>query len=320
MSQIEIVNPMPWALVIFACRETSLVLIDTLRSAIKAAEGTSHIDLLVNGNPALAEDAGKYLGSLSRDGGRVRVRLWSMPLADKGNAWNQYVHQIWSNESLSFFIDGYVRLNSDALSLLGNAVLDNNQVLGGTGVPSVGRTAKRLRDEMLNNGGFHGNLCCIKSDALRRLRDRGIRLPLGMYRVDSLMGAFLCFGLDPQHNDWEPRRIYVHPSASWKTDAKIWWRPDHLQSKFRQTLRQAQGVLENLAVKDHFVSRRLNPESLIDHSHGLVLDWAARRVDQVRELTWRRPLARFMLAQMKTKQPHPVSAKLDALFLGEWRV
>jgi len=91
-----------------------------------------------------------------------RLKVWSIHYGDKANAWNQYFHTIWSGEQLAFFTDGYVRLRPDALRLLGNAVMSKESVLGGSGVPSVGRTAKKLTAHMISAGGFHGNFCCVK--------------------------------------------------------------------------------------------------------------------------------------------------------------
>jgi hypothetical protein len=75
----------------------------------------------------------------------LTLRIWSIPLGDKANAWNQYIHHLWAGQELVFFIDGYVRLNSDAIELLGGAVQSDPQALGGSGVPTVGRSARALR-------------------------------------------------------------------------------------------------------------------------------------------------------------------------------
>ena len=147
----------PWALVVFACRESLPQLRQTLDAARVSASACAVIHVLVNGNPvlahALADEQTRGPAHSDYSNGdpdrpshmaqRPTVHIWSIPLADKANAWNQYIHQIWAGETLAFFIDGYVRLNPDAVGLLGSAVQANAQALGGTGCPPWGARPRR---------------------------------------------------------------------------------------------------------------------------------------------------------------------------------
>lgn len=290
-----------WAVVIFTSRESLAVLTQAVQAATVAAFGKADIDVLVNGNPSLATDLAAQIGQQmqSQTTPAVRVRVWSVAVGDKANAWNQYIQRIWNGEEISFFIDGYVRLNPDAVGLLGEAVRSHKDVLGGTGVPTVGRTAAAMRRQMMESGGFHGNFCCIKGAVIEQLRRRAIRLPLGLYRVDSLMGAFLSFGLQPELGVWDHRRILIHPQATWQTDPKRWWRWTDLRAKVKQLFRQSRGVLENAAVKHHFVARKQSPERLLPTAAALVLDWATRCPSQLKALLWHNPLARRELAEIR---------------------
>jgi hypothetical protein len=288
--------PAPWSLVVFAARESLPTLSRAVQAATLAAGGRAHIDVLVNGNPALASAFLHHMEPQAVAPNAPRVRVWTLAVSDKAHAWNQYIRHIWSGEEIAFFMDGYVRLKPDALTLLGEAVRTNTQVLGGTGVPSVGRTAQTMRQQMLREGGFHGNFCCIKGTVIQELRTRGITLPFGLYRVDSLMGALLSFGLQPEQGVWEPRRIFVEPEATWLTDAKHWWRLADIRAKIKQVFRQSRGMLENAAVKDHFVGRKQSPETLAPTAAALVLDWAARCPQQLSRILARHPLARRELA------------------------
>jgi len=279
----------PWALVIFACRESLPQLRQTLKAARVAASTCAVIHLLVNGNPALANALAVELTQQSsgtpKEGSGPDLKVWSIPLGDKANAWNQFIHQIWAGEAIAFFIDGYVRLNADAVKLLGNAVEANAQALGGTGVPTMGRSAMALRENMIINTGFHGNFCCIKGDTLRQMRDDKIRLPLGLYRTDSLMGAFLCYALDPGRHDWEDFRIHVHPTASWQIDPARWWRFNDVRTYIKRYFRQVRGKLENGAFADHLANRRCSPAELPATAKELVLEWVERCPEDVQRLT-----------------------------------
>jgi hypothetical protein len=285
------------AIVVFAARESLPVLQRSISAADAAASasGARHrIDVIVNGNPALAR-------ALSDDAGartRCPLRVWSIALGDKANAWSEYIHAIWAGEDLAFFMDGYVRPNPDAARLLGDAVLADPVALGGSGVPSVGRTAQALRQDMLRHSGFHGNFCCIKGEVIAQLRAQPFRLPLGLYRGDSLLGAMLRFGLRPESEAWNPQRIHVHGDASWQTDAKRWWSLADLLGQFRRLRRQARGRLENEAVKHHFLSLRHAPSTLPATADDLVRQWLAARPQDVRALRRRNPFVRQEIARL----------------------
>jgi hypothetical protein len=160
-----------------------------------------------------------------------------------------------------------------------------------------------MRASMTKSGGFHGNFCCVTGGVIAQLRQRGITLPLGLYRVDSLMGALLSFGLHPENNDWNARRILVHPTATWQTEPKYWWNPTHLKAKLKRMFRQSRGLLENEAVKNHFLVQKLSPEQLPATAYALVSGWAVRCPTQVNTLCWRNPLAKRALNHFKQDQP-----------------
>ena len=307
-------NPIrrPWALVIFANRESLHQLRQTLAAAQTSASACAVIHVLVNGNPTLANAIAAELAqrqdSKASTGLAPAVKVWSIPLGDKANAWNQYIHQIWAGETLAFFIDGYVRLNPDAVGLLGSAVQANAQALGGTGVPTMGRSAKALRENMIINTGFHGNFCCIKGDTLGQMRDEKIRLPVGLYRTDGLMGALLCFGLDPGRHAWEDFRIHVHPTASWQIDPARWWRPQDVLAHLKRTFRQTRGKLENAAFADHLANRRCAPAALPDTAQAMVLEWVSRCPEDVARLAQGSWLMKPALAALRSASLPPAAS------------
>ncbi|MBB1075251.1 hypothetical protein HUU62_12610 [Rhodoferax sp. 4810] len=294
-------------MVIFACRESLPQLRQTLDAALRSAAACSVIHLLINGNPALASGLAGELNQrptgVTKVGKSPAIRVWSIPLGDKANAWNQYIHQLWAGEEIVFFVDGYVRLNTDAVDLLGNAVAANALALGGTGVPTMGRSAKALRENMIINTGFHGNFCCIKGDALRQMRDQQIRLPLGLYRTDSLMGAFLCYALDPGNHVWEDYRIHVHPSATWQFDPARWWHIKDVQAHFKRYFLQIRGRLENAAFADHSAIRLRSPAELPATAQELVLEWAERCPHDFTRLAKHYWLMKPALASFQSARP-----------------
>lgn len=304
-----------WAIVVFASRETVDVLLLSVQAACMAGRGRAQIDVLVNGNPGLARELAARIGSATAGAGGPVVNIWSIAQGDKANAWNQYIHAVWSGQHLAFFIDGYVRLNPDAVALLGNDMVAKPSLLGGTGVPSTGKSAAAVREKMMQHGGFHGNFCCVTGHVIAQLRQRRIALPLGLYRVDSLMGALLSFGLHPQNNDWNHRRILVHPIATWQTDPKHWWRLADVKAKLKRVFRQSRGVLENEAVKHHFLTCKSSPEQLPHTAAALVLGWADACPAQLNTLCRRNPLTKRAFSQIKKTLPPMFDTEAPTLVL-----
>ena len=291
-------NQRAWAIAIFAAREAAADLFATIEAALAAGARSERtvIDVLVNGNPELAAAAAGYARSLPMNSaGGPLLRVWSIALGDKAHAWNEYLHRIWPGSAIAFFIDGYVRLRPDALELLARGMLGSPGALGGSGVPSMGRDVAATRREMTTEGGFHGNCCCISRVALLELRSRRFHFPLGLYRVDALLGAVLAYRMDPARHKWDFKStIFVEPQASWTIDPKRWWRLSDFRAALKRRTRQAQGRLENLAIRDHLSLRRRLPEELPATAAQLVLDWAERCPDAAREASKDRRVAQAL--------------------------
>lgn len=263
------------------------------------------VDVLINGNPSLAHALTKQAVNFRIQEGPV-LRIWSIAFGDKAHAWNEYMHTIWADESIVFFIDGYVRINPDAVSILGNAVSSNANVFGGSGVPTTGRNASKQRGIMLKEGGMQGNFCCMKGESIREFKRRQIRLPLGIYRTEVLISTLLAFGIDPQRKKWDAHRILVDPLASWTHDERNWWNYKHVYAQLKRIFRQARGRLENKAVRHHFVEQKLSPEQLPVTSNDLVMKWAAQAPREYRSLIMRSPLV--LLAMRFFRRPRDFSA------------
>lgn len=262
-----------WSIAIFAARETLPDLLLTLEAALSAVSKPAVIDLLINGNETLAIAVSEHLASNSSGNGMSTVRVWSITLGDKAHAWNQYVHSIWPCGKVTFFMDGYVQPDRNALKLLDASLLASSQALGATGVPRIGRSAQYLRKVMIQQGGIHGNLFCLSQETIRRIRNVGFKLPLGIYRTDATLAAALMFNLDPAHNEWDSTRIQVQPDASWSTRKRDWWRFSDLKDQAKRIMRQTQGTLENRAVRQHMAISRRSPAELPDTVAELVFDW-----------------------------------------------
>ncbi len=297
--------PSPWSVAIFAARETPEVLASCVRAALQACAGRhACIDVLINGNPGLADAFAGVARDLDSVGSRLRV--WSIAAPDKAHTWNEYVYRIWDTGGMAFFIDGYAQVKPGALAAMERQLAETPDALGATGVPTCGRSATAIREQMLAQGGIHGNLFAIAAEGMEGIRRTGFRLPLGIYRTDPLIGSVLMFRLDPASNDWDPRRIAVAPDATWHVDGieDLTWK--NIKSQFKRILRQAQGDLENKAAREHLAVRHLPPQQLPRTVAELIDGWIKAQPDQARALFRKRPLCRY--AARKVAEPRDWSA------------
>jgi len=294
-------NSSPWAVAIIAAREAPDTLKRTIQAAQAASAGTDTvIDVLVNGNPALAQEVAAWVATASDM--RPNVRVWSIARGDKAHAWNEYVHRIWASGRTAFFLDGYAQPRPDAFSLLAASLAQAPETLGATGVPSSGRNAARSKANMLVRGGFQGNMHAIAASAMETLHTVGFRLPLGLYRTDSLIGALLKFGLDPAVNKWNSRRIAVSPDATWDIPGKTTLTLDNLVGQFKRRLRQAQGDIENRAVNDHLSVRKAPINQMPRTARELVLAWIDAHPDEARRLYIENPLRLHAARKLRLPQ------------------
>jgi hypothetical protein len=292
------------SIAVIASREDATTLENCIASVFQACKGRAAvIDVLVNGNPALVQQ----LALAQRNcPDHCTFRLWNIEQGDKAHAWNEYVHRIWPGQGNAIFVDGYVEVELDAFDALDQALLASPEARGATGVPTSGRSAASVRAQMLREGGFHGNLNAIRAEVMGAIRASGIRLPLGLYRTDSLTGALLTFGLDPATHAWDRQRIAVVPNALWKVRSLGRITCRNIFAQFKRILRQAQGELENRALREHLAVKRLAPNLLPATTQALVNGWLAAQPAQARQLLRKHPLCAY--AAWRLREPRDWSA------------
>lgn len=262
------------AIAITAARESVATLNDVVRATVIAARADSCIDVLVNGNHELAAGLAAALEKNPPEtASGIALNVWYLAFGDKAQTLNVIFHTLRRNAHLFYFVDGYARPNHDAFALLERALTDDSGALAATGVPSVGRSAEQQNQAMQTSGGLHGNLFVLAESAMNQIRQRGFRLPMGLYRVDSLIGAVINFNFDPARYPWTPARIAVVPKASWSFTPLSLWKLRDLQTHLKRVWRQTAGALENMAIKDHLVRQHRVAEQLPATAPELVLNW-----------------------------------------------
>ena len=308
-----------WSLAVFSAREDATCLTAAVMAAADSArEGaTLTIDVLVNGNRALAGEMHARLSTGHWWKHGTAVRLWSIGREDKAHVWNHYLHAVNPDADVAFFMDGYVEVERDALSLMVDAIREQPQALAATSMPSTGPSAPGLRRRFLAEGGLHGNLYALTRATTRRLRQSGFRLPTQLYRNDSALGAALAFNLDPARHKWNWDRIAVVPDAEYSVPVTDPTRLSSLPMHIRRRLRQAQGHLETRALKAHLADARRSPFDWPSTARELVVQWAIEHPSEARSLAWTDPLAWATLRKLR-RAPDETVTDTSVECLGQY--
>lgn len=275
-----------WSAVIFASRDTPREVQLTLQAAVRAACRPTVIDVICNGNRPLANELRAPLQACAEQSPQHAFRVWYLPIADKANAWNHYLLSIWAGSETGFFLDGYCRVNEAGMDSLSAGLDAAPDALATTSLPSVGRSADRWRAGILAEGGLAGGFFALRGSAIEEMRRRRVRLPLGLYGYDGLVGAMLAFGLDPSTHEWDlKRRVQPQDGATWETTERHWWRPGDLKGHWDRRIRAALRTMVGLATRDFMATRKQLPEYLPRTTRDFVLNWvAANRLDFLRLL------------------------------------
>lgn len=74
----------------------------------------------------------------------------------------------------------------------------------------------------------------------------------------------------------------------------------HIKSQFKRIIRQAQGILENLAVKQLFAVEHMPINTLPETNKEMILTWAHRFPNHIRYISICNPLIILALYNIKT--------------------
>jgi hypothetical protein len=215
--------------------------------SILRSEGAliSRICVIVNGSS----------GSFVHEARRLKerygavLRVFEIAFGDKSHAWNQYVYGVNEDHAFHVFVDAYVRVEPNAIRLLVEALTRNARAMAASGVPSVGRQARALAAEMNLRGGLHGSLHVLRGAFIERIRAAGIRLPIGLYRGDGLIGSMAMHDLAPLDTPFDKTLIEVVGDATWEFNPLNPLNLGDMKRYWRRRIRQARGRYENAYLK-----------------------------------------------------------------------
>ncbi len=198
--------------------------------------------------------------TLVRDFAATRpwIELVSIALGDKSNAWNLFVHDLASQEQVCFFVDGDVRVTAGSFDALSSALHVTPGANGAAAIPISGRNRRKLQRLVCEEYLILGNLYALQGQFVCRIRNEGIRLPIGYIGDDGMVTSLAKWDLNPM-GPFIHERIVPCPSASFAyrslspkmiRDWQLYWRRcvryslRHFQDKLMSSLLMRKGIKE----------------------------------------------------------------------------
>lgn len=231
-----------WSVVVIARNEA-----DRLESCLdhivnELRDRSACVTVILNGTrDRSAEIAQRFVAGVT-----IPSQAFDIPFADKSNAWNQYVYGIAPEASMHTFVDGYAYAAPGSLDALATALAADPNAHAATGMPSGTPGAAAQHEGMLRDGGLHGSLHALRDDFLQRIRTHGLRIPVGLYRGDGLIGSIAMHNCDSAVCPWDRNRVALVPEATWRArEINLKTLVRHL----RRQVNQARGKLESGAIK-----------------------------------------------------------------------
>lgn len=214
----------------------------SLLQDMASLSGTNTITVVLNG----CRDGSLSLAQRIAATAPLPVHVHSLPLGDKANAINEYIHRFAPVAAMHVFVDGYAAVAPGSLAALRAALQSDPKFNAATGLPTQGRSAAAAREQLARLGGLHGSLHALRGGFVERLQQQHLHLPIGLYRGDGLMGSMAVWDLDPLAGHCDIGRVAMAPAATWT-------RPEYRLSDaprlFRRRIRQKHGFWEVFAIQ-----------------------------------------------------------------------
>ena len=297
-----------WNVAVF-CRDERWSIANCIESIARAShDRRALVTLIVNGS---SDDSAALASEAARRAG-IPITIYTISHGDKANAINRFFYTLREPAHYYFFIDAYVTIGQSALGAMETCLVTDAHAVAATGVAVNGRTMVRERQATLNRGArFHGQMHALRPGFIDRVVARGIRLPIGLYRGDGLIGSMVMHDLDPLRIAWDETRIAGSPEASYEIPELSPFRMRDLKRQFHRKIRQMRGRLENLAIRSIVYDRGY--EGLPDHADDMVIAYLAEHGRPPVSL-FDRPFQELALRRIGTAT-RPAAASLEPILM-----
>ncbi len=243
---------MTLSICIFAHNEQWLLhqCIGALDAAAAGQDYRAHI--LVNGSTDETYSVAKAFAAADR-----RITAHFLPVADKANAWNDYVYRIAPDACAHIFIDGDVRPSAGAIHALSSALQHAPQAYGAAALPATGRSRRAWATRLISNHYLSGNLYALSQSVLSYIRARNICLPFGAKGEDGLISYLLLTDLIGGSDDSHRDRVVIADGATFEYDSlALNWRDVKILHRrlLRYSERHLQKIILYHLLKQHGVA------------------------------------------------------------------
>lgn len=232
------------------------------------------------------------------------IEIFQIPFRDKSNAINQFNYHLRVPARAYAGVDGNVEVGANAFVAMEERLGSGPHAMAVTAVSANGRAMRKMGAQAIRTGGvLHGQLHALRPDFLDRMTDRGIKLPISLYRGDGLLGSMAAHDLSPLSKPWDDARVLAEARATFTIPRLSLLNSGDVSHLFRRRVRQMQGVIENKAIAA--IIYRSGFEGLPEHVKDLIQEYlAAHPAPQVAPLD--RPLQWLALREIaKSQRPDP---------------
>lgn len=178
------------------------------------------------------------------------VQLCSIEHGDKSNAINQFWYHLRVPAELYLCIDAYSVINPGAVDAFVARMMACPGANAASALAASGRYSMGQNAATLDPGGvLRGQCYAVRPAFLDRLTAAGLRLPLGIYWGDGLIGSLACHDLDAVGRPWDNGKVVGVAGAEFTLPALSMARPKDIVRQFRRKVRQTRGKLQNAAIK-----------------------------------------------------------------------
>ena len=213
---------------------------------------------------------------------RPEVRLVSIALGDKCNAWNVFVHDTvpsrCADRDVYFFMDGDARAIPGSFSAMARALAQDQHAHAASAPPVSGRNAARDREELISNRGLVANLYALRGAFVSRLQRAGVRIPLRLEGDDGLLGALIKWDLAPERQEFDHRRIVPCPTAGFQFEPLSVLRAADWRGYWRRAVRYSRRRYEFQLLRPRLKANGLSAlpfdiSALYDGAATLRMEW-----------------------------------------------
>jgi hypothetical protein len=241
---MSVTEPLEWQVAIYVANEAER-LDACIESVVADLAGTKYrITILLNGShdgsAAIAVAAAQRFPT---------IEVFSIRYPDKSNAINQFYHRLRVPARLYASVDGYVVVRPGAFAALAAHMVAHPEASTVSGFAVNGRTLPRPDTPRPRAGRVMGGMHALRPRFLDGIVARQLRLPVGLYRGDGLIGSMAAHDLDALGTTWDDQRILSEAKAEVEVQRLSPFRPTHVHRQFQRMLRQMRGRIENAALE-----------------------------------------------------------------------